>query len=242
MKKLFVLIIIFHLQVTFSQEELKKYDENYTPLNLEDGLEYMEYIWSEKDKKEFKNLPETSISGYLPIEVSKIIWILEEPPAIDFFIKNGIFSKRDICSIVLKAFHRKLNNKKVNFKSLIKPYQRYWRKVNKEKYKEDKSFFRKYKVGDTLTFKFLRTYIDDEQEKLYQEGNCNARGILLEKRKSDFNLKIKLIEICDKKGIYIVDFSKKEIEKSGFEVKNVGDVFWNFYNDWEPITSKLSRH
>lgn len=240
MKKLLIITFLLIYGVLFSQEKPKIYPEKYLPESLDDALNYMDYSWKKVDKLKFKSEKEQSAVTNLHFGYGMFIrnvWLRHGNPKLEkSFADIGIYALDDISSIILTSFHRKLNKKEIKLEEQIKPYKEYWEKIRKENEEEYNEEFKKFKIGDTLTFKYLRTFVDDVQEKLYREGNCRAKGILLEKTQSDFSLKIKLIEICDDKGIITIDFRNKTREELIFETKNVGEIFWNFYNDWEPNT------
>lgn len=237
MKKIMVFIFIVN-QFLFSQESNIEFSEGYLPKNLSDAIDYMGYSWNENDKISFKVKDESLAVSELHFNYGMFIrnsWLRHGNPELkSFFYKNGIYSFDDMSSIILTSFHRKLNKKNLVLKKQFKFFIKYSKEVNENENKIHFENFKNFKVGDTLTFKYLRTFIDSEQEKLFYEGHCRAKGILIEKRKTDFNLRIKLIETCDEKGIYIIDFSKK-LEQPLFEIMQVNDVRWNFYNDWEPV-------
>ncbi len=236
MKKLLIIIFFFFHGITFCQES-KNYPEYYQPISLDDAFEYMEYIWSQDDKQVFKNLSESNAFQFRPQQQKneKVGWIMSPSEKLLNYLNSiGLSSPDDYNYFILKAFHRKLNSKEIDLKQIAKPIKKHNEKLSKLKLKENKMSFKKYKVGDTLTFKYLRTFVDEEQEKIFGQGECKAKGILIEKRNLDFNLKIRLVKICDDKGIYTIDFSKPYNEHRDFELKNIGDVFWNFFNDWEP--------
>lgn len=235
--KLLPIIFLLINGVLFSQEKPKSYPEKYLPESLNDALDYMEYKWTDAEKETFKSKDERAAVSNLHFSYGMFIrnvWLRHGNPKLEkSFAEIGIYALDDISSIILTSFHRKLNKKEIKLEEQIKPYKEYWEKIRKQTEEEYNEEFKKFKVGDTLTFKYLRTYVSDEQEKLDNSGACKAKGILLEKRNSDFNLKVKLIESCDEKGIYIIDFSRK-LEKPEFEIMKVNDIRWNFFNDWEP--------
>ncbi len=236
--KLLPIIFLLINGVLFSQEKPKSYPEKYLPESLNDALDYMEYKWTDAEKQTFKSKDERTAVSSLHLSYGMFIrnvWLRHGNPKLEkSFDEIGIYALDDISSIIITSFHRKLNKKEIKLDEQIKPYKVYWEEIRKRTEAEYNETFIKFKVGDTLTFKYLRTFIDDEQEKLYYNGNCRAKGILLEKTQSDFSLKIKLINMCDNKGIFTIDFRNKVREELEFEIKKVGDVFWNFYNDWEP--------
>jgi hypothetical protein len=240
MKNLLIITFFLINGFLFSQEKPKVYPEKYLPENLDDALNYMDFSWKKADKKKFKSEKEQTAVSNLHFGYGMYIrnaWLRHGNPKLEkSFAEIGIYALDDISSIILTSFHRKLNKKEIKLEEQIKRFKEYWGKIKKETDEEHINQFNKFKIGDTLTFKYLRTFVDDEQEKQYREGNCRAKGILLEKTQSDFSLKIKLIEVCDNKGIITVDFRNKTREELEFENKKVEDIFWNFYNDWEPNT------
>ena len=204
MKKLFknIVLLLFGLiliscQYSSQQDKnnkIEKYkSENYEPESLDDVLDYMSYYWSEKEKNDFKNKEEQKATIDLHFGYGMFIrnqWIRHGNPKLNaFFNENKVYHPDDISDIILISFHRKLNNKDIELKEQIEFYKSYWSEIEKVERKEKMQDFEKYDIGDTLTFKYLRTFVNSKQEELYKSKRCVSKGILLEKRESDFHTK-----------------------------------------------------
>lgn len=205
----------------------------YEPKNLDDALAYMVCSWSNEDIRLFKNKNEEIAVSEEHFKYGQWIknhWVRNGNSKFGkFFIRHGIIHPDDISSVVLKSFHRKLNNKSIDLAGQIQYRNIYWQDIIDEENNRNRELFNAFKIGDTLNFGFLRTFVDDEQEQMVKSGRCKAKGVLLKKSAKDFYLKIKIVSTCDSKGINTIDFRKNK----GFERNYVGDVVWNYFNDWQ---------
>ncbi|WP_036227576.1 DUF6794 domain-containing protein [Mesoflavibacter zeaxanthinifaciens] len=234
MKKILKISFFLIVTIGYSQSDCEKYTEKYIPIDLEDAFAFFECNWSKEDLETFKNTEEESATISLHRGFGMNIrngWGLwkREGKLVEFLSEKGIYHPEDMSAVIFTSFHRKLNNKPIELEKQAEFYQEYWKKVNERQRKEYSKEFEKFKVNDTLNFKYLREYISKEQKELAESGKCIAKGILLEKRESDFYLKIKLIESCDEKGLYTgLDWGEPNRR-----ITKVGDVEWIYYNDWE---------
>ncbi|WP_299684033.1 DUF6794 domain-containing protein [uncultured Dokdonia sp.] len=231
-------IVIFLCSVVgFSQSNCENYLAEYIPIDLEDAFAYFKCNWSKEDLEAFKNKEEKSAivslhRGYgMNIRNGWGLW-KRKGKLVEFLHKKGIYHPEDMSAVIFTSFHRKLNNKSIDLNKQAEHYQNYWRKVNERQRKEYAIEFEKFKVNDTINFKYLRGYISNKQKELAESGKCISKAILLEKRESDFHLKIKLIQSCDDKGLY----TGLDSGKPNRRITKTGDVEWIYYNDWLPNT------
>ena len=220
--------IIFLLSFNFgySQNDCKKkYNEDYVPKNLNDAVRYLDCMWSEKDKAEFKNIPEDEAVSELHFGTGKAIrnnwglWKKRKNRLKLYFNIRGISHPDDISSIILTSFHRHLNNREIELKTQIKSYKEYWDNANK-KYEEEQRLlserlkieFENYSLGDTVYIDFklhknrrIWAYPVQGYPDLNEKGNCQVKGIVTGKRirkGKDYTLVIKIIEICEYKEVF----------------------------------------
>lgn len=235
MKKVLNIILLLLSIFGYSQSNCEKYSSKYIPVNLEDSFSYFECNWSKEDLETFKNKEEKSATislhrGYgMNIRNSWGFW-KRKGKLVEFLNGKGIYHPDDMSGVIFTSFHRKLNNKSIDLDKQAEYYKNYWKKVNDRQRNEYSIEFEKFKIKDTINFKYLRGYISSKQKKLAESGKCTSKAILLEKRESDFHLKIKLIESCSDKGLYTGLDSGKQNRR----ITKTGDTEWIYYNDWRP--------
>jgi len=234
--KLHLIIFLLINGILFSQEKPKNYSEKYLPESIEDAVNYMNYRWKEEDKETFKNKPEKSAVLELHFGYGMGIrngWIRHGNPKLsEYFYKNKVFQIDDMSSIILTAFHRKLNNKKLGLKEIFKPYKTKWcdGKEGRKKYNDSiNSVFEKFKVNDTISWKYYTTVIGVTPEETEKYGNCKSKAVILKKRKKDLSFLIKVVSCCNRKeievGVYGENFGTKTIE--------INKTGWTSYWEWE---------
>lgn len=215
MNKSIVIILFFVFGTIFSQKDCKDYKENYIPKNLKDAIEYLNCVWSEFDKTEFKNKEEKEAVTELHFGTGMSIrngWDLWKGKnrICRFFKSKGIFHPDDISSIILTSFHRHLNGKSIDLETQIEDYKSYWERIsneNKEKERLIENEFISFNVGDTVRIAFrkennikekLKVYRIQKQKNLEEIADCYFVGIITDKK-----IKRKVIykDIKQKKGI-----------------------------------------
>ena len=133
--------------------------KGYVPIDLYDAVEYLNCQWSAKDKRKIGRLLEDEAVGQLHFGTGMGIrngWELwqGENELVKFFNSHGIFHPDDMSSIILTSFHRKLNNKGIDFESQVQYYLDYWKPIQEYEEKETKrvlAAYDKYNLGDTIT-------------------------------------------------------------------------------------------
>jgi len=133
--------------------------KGYFPVDLFDAVEYLNCKWSEKDKRKIAYLTEDKVIGMYHFGIGMGIrnnWELwqGENDLVKFFNSHGIFHPDDMSSIILISFHRKLNNKEIDFESQVQYYLDYWAPIEEFERKETKRVleaYEKYQLGDTIT-------------------------------------------------------------------------------------------
>ena len=138
--------------------------------------------------------------------------------------------------IIFDSYHRKLTGSGIKLNEQIKFYKDYW-----EKAKQD-DLERKRK--ETVLFNHKNGFVSEAQENKYNNDDCNAKGIITQKKESEFSIKIRLIDGCGKKGIVYYDnknslILNKVINKLEKPKKRIitymklGEEMWFNYSDWE---------
>lgn len=218
----------------FSQSDCEKYSKKYVPVDLEDVFSFFECNWSKEDLEIFKNKEEKEAAislhrGYgMNIRNTWGLW-KREGKLFEYFKINSIYHPEHISNAIFVSFHRKLNNKQIELEKQAKVYKEYRKASNERFRKEYLTEFNKFKVKDTIGFKFFRGYMSDEQKEKINSNKCSAKAIVLEKRETDIYIKIQIIETCDKNGMFIFNDSGKEKK-----IVKKDDTEWVFINDWIP--------
>lgn len=233
MKNLLLFIFILSYGHLFSQ---KSYPENYAPKSILDAINYMDYKWSDQEKKNFKNKEESNAVSYLHFGYGMWLrnnWLRHGNPKLHkCFYKRKVFHIDDMSSIILRAFHRKLNNKDLGLTKIFKTYRIQWQegKEGRKKYSDSISkVFENYKVNDTISWKYYTTVIGVSPEQTEMYGDCKPKAVILKKKKKNTTFLVKLISCCNGKDVEIMsprentDLRKIEINKTG----------WTYYWEWD---------
>lgn len=142
-------ILLFHNAI-MPQEQM--------PRNVDEAIKFFEKQWTEKQKQDFKNKPETGAVTELHFSVGLWIrnnWIYgERDKALsEYFLKLGIHAPDDMSSIILISLHRRLNNKPIDLNEQVNAYKAAWKPVlecEKEVRKQAAATYQKYKIGDHI--------------------------------------------------------------------------------------------
>ncbi|WP_400080297.1 DUF6794 domain-containing protein [Winogradskyella sp. R77965] len=245
-----ITIVLFLVFPTFliSQNDCEKYVEKYIPTDLNDAVSFFECKWSEEDLIGFKNKEEQSATSELHFGTGMSLrnnWKLwAGTSAISKFFRDlGIHHPDDMSSIILTSLHRKLNEKPIELEKQIKYYKDYWAESERKENERKKEEFSEFKIGDIVEFLYDYNFVSKRQEKKYMDDKCLATGKVNDLNKEKFELKIKLIKSCDRKGIIVleydvwdkVDGEYKKIEEDKIEIMKKGETRWTSYNLWEIV-------
>jgi len=234
MKNTITIIILLYSSLTVSQNPNTEYPENYKPKSMNDALSYMDYSLSEKDKIEFKKKTEFKAVVDAHMGYGMFIrnsWLRHgNPKLLKFFYSNKVFPMDDMSAIILKLFHRKLNNKDYSAKPLLKPYHEKWKegKEGRRKYEDSiHAVLKSFKVNDTITFKYYYSVIGNEPEEMKPYEKCQPKAIVLKRNVRKRKLFIKLITACKNNGIRT--YSKQDNATELIELNEKG---WTNYYEW----------
>jgi hypothetical protein len=236
MKLIYIQIFLLIFETAFSQHNCDKYPDKCVPKDLNDALNYLNCTWLDKDKEEFKLKDENEAVSELHMGTGQGIrneWGLWERKnsLYRYFKSKGIFHPDDMSSIILKSFHRQLNNKDIALECQIENIKNYWEKARKDEIIKanqkkvlDKIEFEKYKIGDTVLIRFAKSYcpqcllLDEIQNKVNSwdanEETCIVKGVVRGKRiikKYNFILIIEATDICGEKMAYHGDDDKDDL-------------------------------
>lgn len=236
MRLIYLHILLLTTGTTFSQSGCDEYSDNYIPKDLNGALSYLNCVWPDKDKEDFKSKDEKEAVTELHMGTGQAIrngWELwkGKNSLYRYFKSKGIFHPDDMSSIILTSFHRQLNKKEIELESQVKYYKDYWRKAHQaseeaadEKKVLDQKEFDKYKIGDTVSMKFAQGNCGkclllhrvqnevapwDENDKI-----CIVKGIVKGGRivkKYNYILLIQPTDICGEKMAYHGDGEKDNL-------------------------------
>lgn len=245
MNRIIIVILLFPT-LLLSQNNCEKYVEKYIPTDLNDAISFFECKWSKESLNEFKIKEEQKATSELHFGTGRSLrnnWKLWAGTSelSKFFRDLGINHPDDMSSIILTSLHRKLNGTEIELDNQIKYYKDYWAESKRKENERKKEEFSEFKIGDIVEFLYEYDFVSKRQEKKYMNDKCFATGKVIDLNKEKFELKIKLIKSCDKKGIIVleydvwdkVDGKYKKIEEDKTEFMKKGETRWTSYSLWE---------
>jgi hypothetical protein len=224
--------VLFLLTLTLqlhAQTNCERYSDDHIPTDLNDAINFLNCIWSDTSKIDFKNKPEIDAVAELHFGTGRSIrnnWGLwsQKSTLYRFFKSKGIFHPDDMSAIILTSFHRTLNGKDIQLDQQIIEYQEYWNSVKMEieNQKEiDREEYKKFKVGDSVFMNFSidetkNVTTSDTTARLHTVGkqtelpteHCPIEGIVKKKKGSKgngFYLLIQVTDFCDYRYKLIYD-------------------------------------
>lgn len=217
--------VLFFLTLTLqlkAQTNCERYSDDHIPNDLNDAINYLNCVWSDTSKIDFKNKPENDAVAELHFGTGRSIrnnWGLwnQKSTLYSFFKSKGIFHPDDMSAIILTSFHRTLNDREIQLDQQIAEYKEYWEnmKIQVENQKEIyRKEYKKFNIGDTvlLNFNIGTINITDENNpyaylqavakgtEADDEKNCIVEGVIKKKKGSNagaYYVQIEIIDICD---------------------------------------------
>lgn len=146
--------------------------------------------------------------------------------------------------IIFYSYHRNLTGKEIKLNEQIKFYQDYWDKAKQDELERKKKEIMEYNIGDTVIYNYKNGFVSKSQEDKYDKDACNAVGIIVDIDESKFNIKVRLIDGCDKKGIIYYDNKNSltlnkatskldEPKKRVITYMKTSEEMWFNYSEWE---------
>lgn len=194
MKLVFVHLFLLTISTGFSQIDCSKYSRAYIPKTLNDALDYMDCVWT--DKEGFKNKSERDAVGDAHFAGGQWMrngWGLWEGKNSLYkqFKSLGVTFPEDISSIILTSFHRRLNSKDINLNGQVQQYKEY--KRNQELIRLNRNeLAKKLKIGDPVEVVFSRSQSTKDsyslallnyESSLDRPTNCIVQGLVKGKKK-----------------------------------------------------------
>lgn len=249
-KSLNIIILLLIVKIVFSQDNCSKYSKTYVPKSLIDAIDYLDCVWPDSLKTEFKNSSKENLVLYDGMGIRNGWGLWKGRNKISKYFNNlGIFHPDDMSSIIIESFHRKLNNEPILLDEQIKSYVEFWEEdIKREKIILDslnqifEHKFNKLSKGDTIEIQFhlyksFGTRI--QQYPIYEEEcNCLLEGIIQKKKlrkkkyfRGKYELHVRLINTCNLDEIIFM--------MEGTELKK-GEIYKFFNLDNYKISKKIS--
>ncbi|WP_299764802.1 DUF6794 domain-containing protein [uncultured Dokdonia sp.] len=243
-----LIFVVFLILPTFllSQNNCEKYIKKYIPIDLNDAISYFECKSTKDEITAFKNKTEKDATSSLHFEAGMSIrnnWKLWAGTSeISKYFRNlGIHHPDDMSGIIFTSLHRKLNHADIDLENQIKFYQEYWAESKRKEKERKKDEFNKFKIGDKVEFSYKYDYVSKRQKKRWWDDKCIATAVIEELNADKFELKIRLLESCDRKGIIVLKYDvweeingeyEKTIEDK-IEIMKKGETRWSSYYLWD---------
>lgn len=125
----------------------------------------------------------------------------------DYFNSLGIYHPDDMSDIVITSYYRYLKGSNIKLEKQIKKHRDYWENIFKKSFEE-------INLGDTVIYTYRLGFVSKKQKKDFVSQKCIAKGEVILKDEKKMLLKVKLIDCCDKQGVYYLDIEKYETLKS----------------------------
>ncbi|MGV6862527.1 MAG: DUF6794 domain-containing protein [Putridiphycobacter sp.] len=174
------------------------------PNELKMSFDYIEENWTAENIESFTRTDERSATIDQHFGMGMFLrnnWIRNNKESItiqQFFSEKGISHPDDISAIILKSYHRYLNDKELKLQEQIDYYKRYWSEIDKcDQNQEElaKKYIENFDLGDSLTVKLpmginendATNYACFEDWEEFDTTSILIKGVLVEKS-TDTNL------------------------------------------------------
>jgi len=223
-------------------------DTTHIPIDLNGCIAQLDKIIPDSNKARIATMTEDQFSAGTHMNLGLWMrnnWGLWKGSQLSrFFNAKGIYHPDDMSGIILDSYYRYLIKKDIKLEEQIKYYQDYWEKVRGEDLERQKKEFAGYHIADTVLFNYRNGFSSKKQEDKYDNNLCVARGIITDRNEERFNIKVKLLDGCDKRGIVyydsdgvlIYDSTTGKMEKPKKRIRyymKVGKENWFNYSEWE---------
>lgn len=247
MRKSIIIAICFLYQLGWSQDNCELLAEKYIPSSIEESIDYFKCKWTAEELTAYKEDREELVVSELLFDTGLSItnrWKLwsEDTILAQYFIKMGIVEPIDMSKIILTSLHRNLNELPLEIKSQIKNIEENKQELLRKEKEELLKEFNKYQVGDTLKFTFPFSFVSQKQEKKYTRNKCTPYAVILDRSFENRQVKIRLLESCDNKGIFLEDQNTLDSRRSTLKISKKqphirmkkDEVRWTPYAIWIP--------
>jgi hypothetical protein len=226
------------MSMSFNPKNLKNLQ---IPVNLEECIKQIDLLLDSATKEKAKKWSEEDFGAYTHMFLGMWIrnnWRLWGDSTLSqYFNKMGIFHPDDMSGIILDSYHRTITGEKIRLKEQVKHYQDYWKDVQKKN-------FDRYKVGETIDYKYSLGFISDQQEADYKSKKCLVKGKIISKNEKKLLIEVELTNDCNNEGAYYLDIDllkklekknllEDELRKKVVKTMKIGDKKWFYYWYWK---------
>lgn len=172
-------------------------NHNKTPASITEAKTILDSCFSDQaekkisywDKNKFISESKPRIGQYMSDE-----WLFDSTSCLkEYFCKKEIYANYQIIDLILSCYYDQLNKPDCDCEKMVEDVAEYNRIQKKLNIQEFKKLFRKLQPGDTVYYRFLAGYIDDEQKCLHSENDYKTSGIILKTDSTNYLVKIRLI-------------------------------------------------
>jgi hypothetical protein len=177
----------------------------YIPKDLEDCFQQINSFWPDSVKQRMAALTEDDFSVRLHFGLGLWMrnnWQLWGGSRLSkYFNDTGIYHPDDMSGIILTSYHRRLNGKNIELNEQIASYKQYWKQANEEEKQRMQNELSKFRIGDTVIYKYDFGFVSKKQKRKSGDENCIATGIVTGLDSEKCQIKVKLVKSCDRRGI-----------------------------------------
>lgn len=218
----------------------------YIPIDLNDCFRQLDKSFDDSTRNRIKIMTESEFSSAVHFGMGMWVrnnWGLWRGSVLaDYFRGMGISHPDDMSGIIFDSYHRYLTGKEIRIEEQVAYYKSYWEEAKRKHEQKVSEEFSAFHISDTVNFEYPDGYVSKQQEKLYDDDSCTAFGIVTDKDTTQWLIKVKLIDACDRRGIIAYDnegsmiYSKKKKKlvkaKRVIEYLKPGSEKWFKYDYW----------
>jgi hypothetical protein len=242
-----------NLELKWSKEDAIRFTTDslrgvYIPKDPDDCFKQIDKFWNDSTKRQVKLWTESEFTAKAHLGFGMWMrnnWQLWGGSRLSkYFNGLGISNPEDMSGIILASYHRYLLSKPIKLDEQLSYYKDYWKKAKLEDSLNKLNEFKEYKVGDTVIYKYRFDYVSKKQEDDFYNDICKSTGIIMAKNDTTLQLQVKIIEICDTKGIIIYDSKDSYVyykhlkqwlkpKKRQIIRAHANEIKWFNYDSWE---------
>ena len=243
MKTLTTILFIFIFPICYGQTANKL---KGIPKTIEESFIYLEQMFDDTTGYNFITLPENISTVKLHYGLGMWIrnnWGLWGNSQLQQCLHDsGFIHPDDMSAIILKAYHRHLNGKKLNLKEEAKKYKSYWNSVGGDGFSAGdrlldldsnttaEDLLKYYPVGDTIIISVRAI-----KKRFFKTKSENINGIAIIKEHISTKIKVEIIKLDQKKD-YILDNKQGDIiEEFPFWCSLIPPKGWS----WTKLNNKM---
>lgn len=220
MKKFTFIVLLF---VLLCDAVSGKDNQSGRPETLEETFTFLDRMFDDTAKYSFMTLPEDIATIRLHFTLGLYMrnhWGLWGSSKLKrHFEALGVFHPDDMSTIILKSYHRYLNDKPLALDSQVQYYQRFWRAQNSaegfgsadlepaESRTTDSQLLAYFPVGDTIMVSVYETY-----KRWFTEQGRSIKAIAIVRAHQGDSVKVELLQFLE--------------QPRGTPKNKIGDKYW----------------